>query len=185
MIFSISLTLLTVLLSTVITIFVCIKYIHPRSHQGKNYQENLKTFFFRFWFWFVSGLNYKEWAAVHRHNHINAEKKWRDGKPKSRFVRSIMYDRQKSNKDLIRDYGIEVPDSWIDRNIYNKFYFAGPILSFIIFYLLLNFWGLIPWVFNIFWMIFLKSEAVNADLILPEYFNDFLTSLQRSGKFYG
>jgi fatty-acid desaturase len=96
-----------------------------------------------------------------------------------------MYDRQKSNKDLIRDYGIEVPDSWIDRNIYNKFNFAGPILSFIIFYLLFNFWGLIPWVFNIFWMIFLKSEAVNADLILPEYFNEFLTSLQRSGKFYG
>jgi stearoyl-CoA desaturase (delta-9 desaturase) len=179
--------LLAILISlayTVLTVFICIKYIHPRTHHGNSYHETPKTALYRFWFWFTTGLNYKEWAAVHRHNHIHAEQKWKDGKPKNRVIRSFMYNYQRSNKELVKEYGTEVPCSWLDRNIYYRFSFVGPVLNLFLLILLLGYWGILPWLVNLGWTVFLKSESVNADIIPNDNFNDFLTSLKASGKYY-
>jgi stearoyl-CoA desaturase (delta-9 desaturase) len=179
--------LLAILISlaySVFTIFICIKYIHPRAHQGKNYQETFKTVLYRFWFWFSTGLKYNEWAAIHRHNHTHAEQKWKNGKPESRIIRSFMYNHQKVNKDLVEEYGIEVPYSWLDKNVYYRFSFVGPILNLLLLFLLLGFWGIIPWITNLGWTILLKSESVNADVIRNYSVNEFLTIFKESGNYY-
>jgi hypothetical protein len=95
-----------------------------------------------------------------------------------------MYNHQKVNKDLVEEYGIEVPYSWLDKNVYYRFSFVGPILNLLLLFLLLGFWGIIPWITNLGWTILLKSESVNADVIHNYSVNEFLTIFKESGNYY-
>lgn len=175
------------LFSIVLTLVSAICYIHPGTHRGyadtkeninsswkENITKNWRNFkdipikvntfyshFIRLWWWLITGTSLKEWIPVHRHNHFHADKKWKDGKPGS-LVLANMYIHQSSNKELVRTYSEEIPNTWVDRNIYHAFPLLGPLVYIMILYILLGMYVIIPLIVQIFWIVFSRSEAVNA-----------------------
>jgi hypothetical protein len=179
------LAILLAVASMAFTIFCGIKYIHPGSHRGyadspdnitwkETFDNKWWTFrdipvrvnsklahFFRLWWWMATGVSLREWVSVHRHNHIHAEQVWKNGKPNSRIARAMLYPGQASNKELVESYSIETPDTWIDRNLYYKLPLLGPIVYLAILYVFLGVFGLIPWLAQMSWLAFWRSESVN------------------------
>ena len=174
------------LFSMIFTVFCGLKYVHPGSHRGYaddvtnvSWKQTIKNkwwefrdvpvvvrnpiaYVIRFWWWMASGTNLKEWAAIHRHNSIHETKLWPAGKTdKGRLTRAGMYSAFSKNKDLVDLYGIEVPDTWVDKNIFYKFPLFGPVLLLVLFYIMLGAWCIIPWCAQMAWMPFWRSEAVN------------------------
>lgn len=173
------------LLSMGFTMFCGIKYIHPGSHRGyadsnhriawKDVIKNkwweyrdiplpVKTFsawVIRTWWWLATGTNLKVWAAIHRHNSIHEKKVWPKDKPTSRLARAKLYPVFAKNKRLVDQYSIEVPDTWVDRNIFYSLPLLGPVVLFFIFYTVLGLWAFIPWIAQLLWMPFWRSESVN------------------------
>lgn len=166
--------------------FCGIKYAHPGAHRGFGDVDNnvswLKTFknkwwifrdipviirnplahAIRCWWWLATGTNLKVWAAIHRHNSIHEHKIWPNGKTNAgRFTRSLMYLSLIKNKKITDLYGDETPDTWIDRNVYHRAPLLGPIILFALEFMLLGFWCLIPWLAQMAWLPFWRSESVN------------------------
>jgi hypothetical protein len=170
-----------------LTMFCGVRYIHPGAHRGyKDCPEaetvswkdtvtkpwwdfrdipvrvsGLYAHLIRLWWWLGTGTNLKKWASVHRHNHIHSKEKWKDGKPESRIARAKMYPGQTRNDELVNDYSDEIPNTWIDRNIYYRVPLLGPVFYFFILYLLLGFFAIIPWISQMAWLLFWRSESVN------------------------
>jgi len=175
------------IVSVVLTLFCAICYIHPGTHKGyvdteenanSSWRDNItkdwrkfkdipmrvNTFyshFFRCWWWLITGTSLKEWIPVHRHNHFHANKKWKDGKPNS-LILAKMYKSQANNVELVNTYGEEIPNTWIDRNVYYRLPLFGPMLYSIILYLSLGLYAFIPLMVQICWIVFSRSESVNA-----------------------
>jgi len=175
------------LFSVILTLFCAICYIHNGTHRGyadteanansswrDNITKNWRNFkdtpvrintiyshFFRCWWWLITGTSLKEWIPVHRHNHFHADKKWKDGKPDS-LILAKMYISQANNVELVNTYGEEIPNTWIDRNIYYNFPLLGPIVYATILCTLLGWYALIPLMIQICWLVFSRSESVNA-----------------------
>jgi hypothetical protein len=172
-------------MSMAFTIFCGIKYIHPGSHRGYRdwiyvvpWRDAIKQKWWDFkdvpvpvhglvahvircWWWLATGLNLKEWASVHRHNHLNADKKWANGRPETRIGRAKLYPGQASNTALVNAYGIETPNTWIDRNLYYRLPMLGPVVYLSVLYSMLGILGLIPWLAQMSWFWFWRSESVN------------------------
>ena len=203
------LTILVSALSMTITIFCGLKYIHAGAHKGyadseeskqlnwkkivfanwwdtKDYSLNTTTLpshFARFWWWMVTGLHLKEWASIHRHNHLNADKKWANGKPESRLERAKIYLVQRRNKELVEAYSYETPNTWIDRNVYYKVPYFGPVIYFALLTTAFGGWGIIIWLAQSAWIPVWCSESVNG-----YYLKDFewnrLFGILKTRKYY-
>ena len=196
------LAILLAVASMAFTIFCGIKYIHPGSHRGYadaldniSWKESFNNKWwifrdipvrvssklahvFRLWWWMVTGVSLREWAAVHRHNHIHAEKVWEHGKPDSRIARAILYPGQASNKELVESYSAEIPNTWIDRNVYYRFPLLGPIVYLAILYALLGVFAFIPWLAQMSWLAFWRSESVNGYYLEDFEWNRLFHSLK-------
>lgn len=152
-------------LSLAITVFCSMKYIHPSAHLGFKVTEKSKLVHLaRFWWWLVTGLNLKEYSAIHRHNHAHSMTKWEDGiPPDSVLVRAKMFIEQRRNKNLIEDYGIESPNTWIDINLYQRYHYLGPVVYLLLLISVLGTLGFIVWIAQSIFIVFLCSESVNSD----------------------
>lgn len=175
--------------SMAITIFCGLKYNHAGTHKGWRDCEESKNLDWRkivyanwwdtkdiplgvntipahlarFWWWLVTGIPLRTWAAIHRHNHLNAEQKWAGGKPKTRLGRAKLFPAQRDNKELIDEYSIETPNTWIDRNVYYKLPYLGPVVYLLILLSIFNVWGVIIWLAQMAWLPMWRSESVNGD----------------------
>ena len=198
------LTVLASMLSMAITIFCVLKYIHAGSHKG--YSDETKSFdwkkvvtqnwwetkdnsvgvsslpahFARFWWWMVTGLNLKQWAAVHRHNHLQADTKWANGMPESRLVRAKMYLSQHKNKELVEAYSLETPNTWIDRNLYYRLPLLGPVVYLLLWTTILGGWGVIVWLAQMAWVPVWCSESVNGYYLKDFAWNRLFNVLKKN-----
>jgi hypothetical protein len=169
-------------LMMVFTVLCFRRYIHPGTHKGFMDQNNnyswvpFKEKWFdttdvpvnvssllaqltRAWFWFVTGLNIKEWASVHRHNSMYEHDVYPNGKP-GIIGRAKVFLTQKKNKDLINSYSIETPNLILDR-LYQKFPYLGPIIFLLILVLLFGPVGIFMWSAQMAWLPFWFSESAN------------------------
>lgn len=170
------------LLMMVFTIFCFRRYIHPGTHKGFSDQQNnyswvpfgenwwdktddpvnvssLLASITRLWFWLVTGLNIKEWAAVHRHNSCHEEKVFPNGKTKI-LSRARLFLKQRKNKELVQSYSSETPETKLDL-FYQKFPLLGPVIFLILLFILFKEVGLIMWAAQMAWIPFWCSESAN------------------------
>jgi len=174
--------ILVSILMMVFTIFCFRWYIHPGTHkgfadQGDNYawvpwKENwwdttnvpvnvssLLARFTRLWFWLVTGLNIKEWSAVHRHNSIHEDKVYPSGKP-GRLVRATLFLKQRKIVEMIANYSIETPNMLEDQ-IYQKFPYIGPVILLLLLLLIFGELGIVMYLAQLAWIPFWCSESAN------------------------
>lgn len=183
----------------VFTIFCFRRYIHPGTHkgfmdQGNNYawvpqKENWwdtadvpvnvtssLAMFTRLWFWFVTGLNIKEWAAVHRHNSVHEHKVYPEGKP-GRLGRAKLFLKQRKIAGITNDYAIETPDTEADK-LFRELPFVGPALFLAILLVVFGAPGFLMWVAQMAWLPFWCSESANGWELKPFEENRLMDQLK-------
>lgn len=108
-------------------------YLHrDQAHGGLVLHPALRHFF-RFWLWFCSGTNTKQWVAVHRRHHAYAD---RPGDPHSPVVFGLsrvllegyeLYAAAARDPAILAHYGCGTPDDWLERNLYSRYPRAGIV----------------------------------------------------------
>lgn len=117
-------------------------YLHrDQSHGGLRLHPAVRHFF-RFWLWFSSSTNTKEWVAVHRRHHVFADQ---PGDPHSPVLFGLkrvlaegyeLYCAAAYDPHTLEHFGRGTPDDWLERNLYSRYPRAG-IVMFVIAQLLL------------------------------------------------
>ncbi len=108
------------LVLTHITIVSVTVYLHRYSaHRALDLHPALQHFF-RFWLWLTTGMNTREWTAIHRKHHAKCETVEDPHSPVHKGLFTVLragaelYKAEAKNQDTLRIYGKNCPDDWID-----------------------------------------------------------------------
>jgi len=145
------------LVVTQVTIACVTLFLHRgQAHKGIIFHPAL-SHFMRFWLWLTTGMNTKEWVAVHRKHHRFCEE---PGDPHSPVQYGIwrvllrgafLYNLASKDRQMVEQYGIGTPDDWLEHNIYSESW-LGIILMLIINVLLFGLWGILIWGIQMIWI---------------------------------
>lgn len=113
-------------------------YLHrDQAHRAIDLHPVLRIFF-RIWIWMTSGMQTREWVAVHRKHHALCE---RDGDPHSPVIFGLrkvllegaeLYKQETENPETIDKYGRGTPDDWLETQVIKRFSNGGIMLTVIL-----------------------------------------------------
>jgi stearoyl-CoA desaturase (delta-9 desaturase) len=155
------------LVVTQLTIFTMTLYLHrSQSHRGVEFHPAL-AHFFRFWSWFSTGINTKEYVAIHRKHHAKCETEEDPHSPQVQGLNKVLFDgvdlyrKASLNRADMDKYGIGTPDDWIERNLYTPYTILGVGAFLVIDLLLFGVVGLAMWAMQMIWIPFWAAGVVN------------------------
>lgn len=134
---------------TVITVTV---YLHRHmAHQSVDLNPVLRVFF-RLWLYFGTGMDPREWTAVHRKHHAVCETEEDPHSPKVYGIKRVLIGGAElygesiiDNKDgMLEKYTRGCPDNWFERNIFQNRH-TGIMILLGIEIILFGFPGMIIW----------------------------------------
>jgi stearoyl-CoA desaturase (delta-9 desaturase) len=159
--------LLYLLTATHVTIVCVTLFLHRgQAHKGIVFNP-VVSHLMRFWLWFTTGMNTKEWVAIHRKHHRFTDQ-FND--PHSPHIYGIfnvlfkgawLYDVASRDRTMIDQYGVGTPDDWVERNIYSKYTCHGILSLLIINTILFNGWGILIWLIQMAWIPFWAAGVIN------------------------
>ena len=125
------------LIVTHITIICVTVFLHRgQAHRGLIFNPIL-SHFMRFWLWLTTGMNTKEWVAIHRKHHKDCDLKGDPHSPlnhgilKVLFGGAFLYAKARKDRELIDNFGVGTPDDWLEKHVYSNTQ-AGITLMLII-----------------------------------------------------
>ena len=127
----------------------------------------IPSHFFRFWLWLTTGMETKEWAAVHRKHHAKCESSEDPHSPQVYGIGKILkegselYRKEARNPETLERYGHGTPDDWIERNIYTKHSAKGVALMLIINMVLFGPIGITMWAVQMLWSPIMAAGIIN------------------------
>jgi stearoyl-CoA desaturase (Delta-9 desaturase) len=159
---------LAALALTHVTIAAVTIYLHRcQAHRALELHP-IVSHFFRFWLWLTTGMNTKEWAAIHRKHHAKCETAEDPHSPQVYGINRVLwlgvllYVKESYNKETMDRYGHGTPDDWIERNLYSRLPTSGVFLLLGLDVLGL---GLVPgvliWLTQIAWIPFWAAGVIN------------------------
>ena len=161
------LAILITLIFTHITIVCVTLYLHRgQAHRGIVFHP-LLSHFMRLWLWLTTGMNTKQWVAIHRKHHSLTDK---EGDPHSPHVFGIWniifkgvkyYYQAGKNANMIMSFGKGTPTDWIERKVYTPHPQAGILLMLVIDLVLFGPVGIIVWGVQMLWIPFWAAGVVN------------------------
>ncbi len=105
-------------------------YLHrDQAHRSIDLHPLLRHFF-RLWTWLTSGMNTREWVAVHRKHHAFCEQAEDPHSPVVYGLKKIVlegaeaYRVESVKPETLEKYGRGCPDDWIERHVY-RYGFVG------------------------------------------------------------
>src|SRR6476620_9868838 len=123
---------------THITIAAVTIYLHRcQAHRALDLHA-IPSHFFRFWLWMTTGMETKEWAAIHRKHHAKCETEEDPHSPQTRGIKKVLlegaelYRAECKNLETMEKYGKGTPDDWMERNVYTRHSVLGVSLMLII-----------------------------------------------------
>lgn len=152
---------------THITIAAVTIYLHRHSAHHALDLHPLVSHFFRFWLWLTTGMQTKEWTAVHRKHHARCETPEDPHSPQVLGIRKIMwegadlYKQEAKNRDTLGRFGQGTPDDWMERNVYAPHSVAGIVSMMIIDIALFGFIGITIWAVQMMWIPFFAAGIIN------------------------
>ena len=159
--------ILVTLVLTQITIFSVTIFLHRhQAHRALDLHPIL-SHFFRFWLWLTTGMETKQWAAIHRKHHAKVETAEDPHSPQVKGIWKVLlegtelYRKESRNKDTLERYGQGTPDDWMERNVYTKHSMAGVISMLIIDLALFGPVGLTIWALQMAWIPLFAAGVVN------------------------
>jgi len=119
------------------------------------------------WLWLTTGMNTKEWVAIHRKHHNKTDV---EGDPHSPhifgfftvlFKGVMLYVEAAKDKNLITNLGIGAPNDWIEQKLYTPYPWVGVMIMMLIDVVLFGWWGFLVWGIQMIWIPFWAAGVVN------------------------
>jgi stearoyl-CoA desaturase (delta-9 desaturase) len=156
---------LTMVLSQ-ITILTVTIYLHRTVAHGSLELSRPLAGFFRFWCWFMSGMERREWGKLHRAHHAHVETEFDPHSPVQKGLLRILVwgaDYYKISARGLSDarYISDIPPDWFDRNVAEKYSFLGITISASLLILLFGPLGLITWAVCMAWIPIFAAGVIN------------------------
>ena len=150
-----------------ITIACVTLYLHRgQAHRAVEFHPAV-AHFMRFWLWITTGMNTREWVAVHRKHHQGSDTEKDPHSPqiygiwRVLFGGAFLYAQAKKNQQMVHDLGHGTPNDWIEKKIYTAYPLAGVVLMLAINCLLFGLIGLVIWAVQMIWIPFWAAGVVN------------------------
>lgn len=128
-----SLLLITLVL-THITIASVTLYLHRgQAHRALDFHPAV-AHFFRFWLWLTTGMNTKEWVAVHRKHHAKVDTAEDPHSPQTHGIKKILftgvmlYIEEAKDLQTMSRYGAGTPQDWLEDKIYTPLPKLGLVM---------------------------------------------------------
>lgn len=158
--------ILTTLVFTHITIMCVTLYLHrSQSHRSVEFHPII-SHPMRLWLWLSTGMNTREWVAVHRKHHQAADTESDPHSPKIHgiwrvlFGGAFLYVKAKGDPEVIK-LGIGTPNDWIEQKVYTPHPVLGILLMLIIDLVLFGPIGFIVWGVQMLWIPFWAAGVIN------------------------
>ena len=152
---------------THITIASVTIYLHRHSaHRGLDLHP-VVSHFFRFWLWLTTGMETKQWTAVHRKHHARCETVDDPHSPQIMGLNKIMwegadlYKREAVNPETLEKFGQGTPDDWMERHVYTGHSVAGIASMLLIDFVLFGFIGITIWAIQMMWIPIFAAGIIN------------------------
>ena len=155
------------LVFTHITIAAVTIYLHRHSAHRALDLHPIVSHFFRLWLWLTTGMETKQWTAVHRKHHARCETVDDPHSPVVLGIEKVMwqgadlYKLESKNAETLERFGQGTPDDWMERNIYSPHSVAGIATLMVINLALFGFIGLTIWAVQMMWIPFFAAGVIN------------------------
>jgi stearoyl-CoA desaturase (delta-9 desaturase) len=156
------------LVMTHITIAGVTIYLHRcQAHRALDLHP-IVSHFFRFWLWVSTGMQTREWAAIHRKHHAKCETAEDPHSPQVKGIRKVLlegaelYKSEAENDETMEKYGRGTPEDWLERNVYSKFGWHGVGLMLVVDWLLFGVgFGTTVWAVQMLWIPMFAAGVIN------------------------
>jgi stearoyl-CoA desaturase (Delta-9 desaturase) len=158
---------LAALIMTHFTIASVTIYLHRHQAHRALRLHPLISHIFRFWLWLTTGMNTREWVAIHRKHHARVETAEDPHSPQVLGIGKVLlegaelYRKEAKNRDTLNDYGHGTPDDWIERHLYQRFQNSGFVLMLILNVLMFGVVGITLWAVQMAWIPFFAAGVIN------------------------
>jgi len=151
---------------THVTIVCVTVYLHRHSAHRALTLHPAVAHFFRFWLWITTGMNTKEWTAIHRKHHAWVETPDDPHSPVVEGLGKVLWEgtelyRAAAKPETLEKYGKGTPDDWIERNLYTPHSVAGIVLLLGLNLVLFGAIGLTVWAIQMIWIPFFAAGVIN------------------------
>lgn len=151
---------------THMTIMCVTLYLHrSQAHRSVMFHPII-SHLMRLWLWLSTGMNTREWVAVHRKHHQAADTETDPHSPKVYglwrvlFGGAFLYIKAKRNPEIMK-LGIGSPNDWLERRIYTPHPILGILLMLIIDLVLFGPWGFVVWGVQMLWIPIWAAGVIN------------------------
>lgn len=158
---------LATLALTHVTIAAVTIFLHrSQAHRGLDLHP-IVSHFFRLWLWLTTGMQTKEWVAIHRKHHAKCETEDDPHSPQTRGLKTVLwqgaelYQAEAKNRETLARYGHGTPDDWLERNVYSRFTWQGVAIMLGIDLVLFGAAGLAIWAVQMAWIPFFAAGVIN------------------------
>ena len=154
------------LVVTQLTIMTVTIWLHRHSaHRALELHPVLKHFF-RFWLWLTTGMQTKEWTAVHRKHHIKCETEEDPHSPVVNglgeiFWKGVEYYKASITPETLEKYGRGTPDDWLEKNVYVRHSSMGITIMALTNIVLFGPIGLTVFAIQMLWIPIFAAGVVN------------------------
>jgi stearoyl-CoA desaturase (delta-9 desaturase) len=152
---------------TQITIFGVTIYLHRcQAHRSVDLHP-IVSHFFRFWLWMTTGMETKQWTAVHRKHHARVETAEDPHSPQVKGLRKVvlegaeLYRKEIRNKEEMQRWGEGTPEDWMEINVYRAHSALGVMIMMAIDLALFGPIGLSIWAVQMAWIPFWAAGFIN------------------------
>lgn len=142
-------------------------YLHRTMAHRALELHPIVSHFFRFWLWLTTGMNTKEWVAIHRKHHAKVEGVEDPHSPVQKGLLNILffgvkyYRDEARNQETVEKYGSGSPTDWVERTVYTPNPLLGIILLLTVYVVLFGGVGVLLWFINILWIPIHAAGIIN------------------------
>ena len=156
------------LVMTHVTIAAVTIYLHRcQAHRALDLHA-IPAHFFRLWLWLSTGMQTKDWAAIHRKHHAKCETEEDPHSPQTRGIKKVfwqgaeLYRAEAANPETLAKYGHGTPDDWLEKNVYSRFTWHGAGVMLVIDWILFGLGvGTTVWAVQMIWIPLLAAGVIN------------------------
>ena len=158
---------LVALVYTHITIVAVTIFLHRHQAHRALDLHPVVSHFFRFWLWLTTGMNTREWTAVHRKHHAAVETAEDPHSPVVHGIRKVLWEGAELYRDNARNpatlaqYGFGTPDDWLERHVYGTHPNIGVSLMFVLNILMFGPIGITIGAVQMAWIPFFAAGVIN------------------------
>ena len=155
------------LLTTHVTIIAVTVFLHrSQAHRALDLHP-VVSHFFRLWLWLTTGIETRQWVAVHRKHHARCETDEDPHSPQTRGISAILltgselYRAEAQRPATLERFGRGTPDDWLERNLYERYSSHGVGLILILNMALFGAIGAVVWAIQMLWIPITAAGIVN------------------------